>query len=140
AKYRGPTMKGPPLNLLNVSWPYVAAWAPLGCPVEWFSTYQTGVQRFFNVEDAVHLAWESGDLHGLGVSPMRQLAETIKLDDATRRYQAASFQNGARPASAIVPPEGFRYQGNERELLGQEINRIHGGVDQSFKAALLAPG
>jgi HK97 family phage portal protein len=112
----------------------------LGAPAEWWSTTQTGIQRFFPVNDSVHLAWESQDLHGLGVSPLKQLAETIKLDDATRRYQAASFTNGQRPASAIVPPEGFRYEGTEHEDLRAEIQRIHGGVDQAFKAALLAPG
>jgi HK97 family phage portal protein len=140
AKWRGPSMSGAPQALLNVAWPWVAAYAPLGAPVEWWSTYQTGTQRYFSVEDGVHLAWESQNLHGLGVSPLKQLAEAIKLDDATRRYQSSSFSNGARPASAIIPPDGFTYQGTQREELRQEITRIHGGVDQSFKAALLAPG
>jgi HK97 family phage portal protein len=140
AKWRGPSMSGPPQALLNVSWPWVAAYAPLGAPVEWWSTFQTGTQRYFSVADGVHLAWESQDLHGLGVSPLKQLAETVRLDDATRRYQSASFDNGARPASAIVPPEGFQYQGRQREELREEINRIHSGVDNSFKAALLGPG
>lgn len=139
AKWRG-NAGGEPLALVNVSWPYVAAYAPLGCPVEWFSTFQTGEQRFFAVQDSVHLAWESQDLHGLGVSPLKPLAETVKLDDALRRYQSASFQNAARPGSAIVPPEGYRYQGTEREDLRAEIQRLHGGVDQAFKDALLAPG
>lgn len=140
AKWRGPSMAGNPQAILNVAWPWVTAYAPLGCPVEWFSTFQTGMQRFFPVRDSVLLAWESQDLHGLGVSPLKPLAETVKLDDATRRHQAASFQNGARPASAIVPPEGFRYEGTQREDLRAEINRLHGGVDNAFKAALLAPG
>ncbi|HEY7831786.1 MAG TPA: phage portal protein [Solirubrobacteraceae bacterium] len=140
AKYRGPSMAGSPQNLLAVAWPWVAAYAPLGSPVKWWSTFQTGTQRYFSVDDGVHLAWESQDLHGLGVSPLKPLAETIKLDDATRRYQASSFANGARPASAIVPPDGFAYQGNQREELRQEINRMHSGVDNAFKAALLAPG
>ena len=140
AKWRGPDMVGEPQAILNVAWPYVAAYAPLGAPVEWWSTTQTGVQRFFGVQDSVHLAWESGDLHGLGVSPMKQLAQTVKLDDATRRYQASSFQNGVRPAAAIVPPEGFRYEGTQREDLRAEIDRLHKGVDNAMKAALLAPG
>jgi HK97 family phage portal protein len=140
AKWRGPSKSGVPQALLNVAWPYIAAYAPLGAPVEWWSTTQTGLQRFFEVQDSVHLAWESQDLHGLGVSPLKPLAETVKLDDSTRRYQTASLNNGARPSSAIIPPEGFRYQGNERELLRAEINRIHGGIDEAMKAALLAPG
>lgn len=140
AKWRGAAMIGEPQALLAVAWPWVAAYAPLGAPVEWFSTFQTGLQRFFQVTEAVHLAWESQDLHGLGVSPLKPLAESIKLDDALRRYQVASFANGLRPGVAITPPEGFRYQGNERELLRGELQRIHGGVDNAMKAALLAPG
>lgn len=140
AKWRGPSMSGEPQALLNVSWPWVAAYAPLGCPVEWFSTYQTGFQRFFEVTEAVHLAWESQDLHGLGVSPLKPLAESVKLDDALRRYQSASFQNGNRPANAVIPPPGFKYGGTEREDLKAELARVHGGVDQAFKTALLAPG
>ena len=140
AKWRGPTKTGAPQALLCVSWPYIAGYAPLGCPVEWWSTTQTGMQRFFSVEDSIHLAWESQDLHGLGVSPLKPLAETVKLDDATRRMQTAGMQNGARPASAIIPPEGYRYQGNEKAELRAEVQRVHGGVDNAMKTALLAPG
>jgi len=140
AKWRGASKSGAPECLLNVSWPYIAGYAPLGAPVEWWSTFQTGVQRFFSAQDSVHLAWESQDLHGLGVSPLKTLAETVKLDDATRRYQSAAFQNGQRPGSSVVPPEGYRYRDNEREMLKAELSRVHGGVDNAFKTALLAPG
>lgn len=140
AKWRGPTGLGQPQALLPCSWPYVAAYAPLGSPVEWWSTFQTGTQRFFDVDDGVHLAWESADLHGLGVSPLKQLALTVKTDDASRRYQNASFANGARPAGAIVPPDGFTYKEGQREDFRKEIQNQHSGVDNAFMMALLAPG
>jgi HK97 family phage portal protein len=140
AKWRGPSKTGAPQALLNVAWPWCAAYAPLGCPVEWFSTFQTGMQRFFSVEDSVHLAWESQDLHGLGVSPLKPLAETVKLDDALRRYQNASMTNAARPSAAVVPPEGYAYKGKEKDDLRAELIRMHAGVDNAMKTALLAPG
>lgn len=140
AKWRGPTMKGPPQALLPCQWPYVAAWATIGTPVEWWSTFQTGEQRFFEVEDSVHYAWLSENPNELGVSPLRQLAMTIKLDDASRRYMSSSFANGARPSGAIVPPPDFRYQDGQKKELSDEIRRTHGGVDNAFKIALLAPG
>jgi HK97 family phage portal protein len=140
AKWRGPEKSGPPQALLNVAWPWVAAYAPLGCPVEWYSTFQTGMQRFFAAQDAVLLAWESQDLHGLGVSPLKPLAETLKLDDSLRRYQAASMANGARPANAIVPPAEFQYRAGEKEALKETVERVYGGVDEAMKTALLAPG
>lgn len=137
AKWR---VNGEPRALIPVAWPYVAGYAPLGCPMEWWSTFQTGMQRFFPVGDSVHFAWESQDLHGLGVSPLKPLAETVQLDDALRRYQTASMANAARPSKAIIPPEGFRYDGTQKEDLRAEIQRVHGGVDQAMKDLLLAPG
>lgn len=137
AKWR---VAGEPKALLPASWPYVAGYAPLGCPVEWWSTFQTGVQRFFPASDSVHFAWESQNLNGLGVSPLKPLAETIKLDDALRRYQTSSMSNAARPSKAIIPPEGFSYRENQKEELRAEIQRVHGGVDQAMKDLLLAPG
>jgi len=140
AKYRGDGLESPTTAILPCQWPYVAAWATIGTPVEWWSTFQTGEQRFFAVEDSLHFAWGSGNANELGVSPLRQLAIAIKLDDAARRYSVSSFQNAARPAGAITPPEGFRYQDGQREELRTEINRQHQGVDNAFAMALLAPG
>lgn len=140
AKWRGPKMEGPPQALLPCMWPYVAAWATIGTPVEWWSTFQTGEQRFFPVEDSLHYAWLSESPNELGVSPLRQLAMTIKLDDGARRYMSSSFANAARPAGAIVPPADFRYQDGQKQELTNEIRRSYGGVDNALKMALLAPG
>lgn len=140
AKWRGGDQTSLPNALLSASWPWTAAYAPLGAPVEWWSTFQTGTQRFFSVEDSVHLAWESQNLHGLGVSPLKQLALTVKLDDSARRYQSASFANGVRPSGTINPPDGFKYQEGQREALRSEIDRLHTGVDLASRVMLLAPG
>jgi HK97 family phage portal protein len=140
AKWRGPTKVGEPKAILPVAWPYVGGWAPLGCPVKFWSTTQDGTVRYFTAADSVHLAWESQDLHGLGVSPLKPLAETIKLDDALRRYQTASMGNAARPSKAIIPPPGYQYEANEKEVLKAEMQRVHGGVDNAMKDLLLAPG
>jgi HK97 family phage portal protein len=140
AKYRDPNGDGTPTALLPLSWPYVSAYAQQGQPVEVWSTTQLGETRYIDVEETIHLAWESGSCHGLGVSPLKQLASTIKLDDALRRYSDASFDNGARPSGAIVLPENARVGKNELALLQSEISRLHGGVDNAMKVALLAGG
>jgi HK97 family phage portal protein len=76
----------------------------------------------------------------LGVSPLRQLATTIKIDDAARRYMSSSFGNAGRPSGAIIPPTGFKYQDGQKQELSNEVRRTYGGVDNAFKVALLAPG
>lgn len=139
-KYRGPEGDGLPTALLPAPWPYVSAWSQLGGPVEWWTTYQTGQARYFAIEDSVHLRWGSSNINGLGVSPLKSLATTIKLDDSARTFQQASFANGGRPGSMVVPPEHFTYKSGQREELREEIKRRFGGSANAFDVALLAPG
>lgn len=139
-KYRGPTGEGLPTALLPAPWPYVSAWSQLGGPVEWWTTYQTGQARYFSVEDSIHLRWGSSNINGLGVSPLKALATTIRLDDSARTFQQSSFANGGRPGSMVVPPEQFQYKPGQREELREEIKRRFGGSAGAFDVALLAPG
>jgi HK97 family phage portal protein len=87
----------------------------------------------------IHFKWES-TMSALGVSPLRQLATTIRLEDATQRYQAASFRNGARPSGAVVLPKEARIDEQERNEMRADLKRLHEGVDNSFRVALLSGG
>jgi phage portal protein BeeE len=95
----------------------VSAYAQQGQPVELWGTNQLGEERYIPVEETIHLAWESGSCHGLGVSPLKQLASAIKLDDSMRRYQEASFDNGVRPSGAVVLPEDAKVGKDELALM-----------------------
>jgi HK97 family phage portal protein len=96
--------------------------------------------RYFPVEDSIHLRWASSNVNGLGVSPLKALATTIKLDDSARTFQQSSFANGAQPGSMIVPPENFTYKAHQKEELREDIKRRFGGSKGAFDVALLAPG
>jgi HK97 family phage portal protein len=140
AKWRGPEGDGLPTALLPVVWPLASAWSTIGGPVEWWTTVQTGTSRYFSVEDSIHLRWGSSNVNGLGVSPLKSLATTIRLDDSARTFQQSSFANGGRPGSTLIPPENFTYKAGQREELREEIKRRFGGSQNAFDVALLAPG
>jgi HK97 family phage portal protein len=140
AKYRGNGSSKAPTELLPMRWPDISAWARPGSPVvETWGTGQTGEERTIDAGETVHVAWLDGESQ-VGVSPLKPLAKVVRLEDSVRRFQVSSFDNAARPGSALIPPEGFQYQQGQREELRQEIRETHGGVDQAMKMALLAPG
>jgi HK97 family phage portal protein len=139
AKYRGDGPDRPPTNLLPLRWQYVSAYADTGGPIEYWGTTQTGEWRWLPVDETLHFAWESG-AGELGVSPLTQLGVTIANEDAAQRYQTASWRNGARPSGAVVLPENRSLDVEERKELREDLARMHEGVDNSFRVALLTGG
>lgn len=138
AKYRADP-EGPPTALLPVDWPHVSAYAQQGGPIEWWATTQTGEERFLRAEDSLHFKWYCpGQV--VGVSPLAQLGVSLRVEDAIQRYTTASFRNGARPGSALVPPAGFQWKDGEKEEVRESIKDTHGGPDSAFKVALLGGG
>ena len=139
AKFR--PKSGPPTGLVPLDWRYVSGYAAPAGPVEWwgFTAAGNGEELFLDAEESVHFAWQAPEGE-VGVSPLEQLGATVDTDDMIRRHTAASFRNGARPASALVPPPGYRWQDGEKAELRQAIKAQHGGPDKSFDVALLGGG
>jgi HK97 family phage portal protein len=136
AKFREES-DAPPTALLPVKWQYASAYAEQGGPVEWWSTTQTGEERFFPVEESVHVGWESpgGEI---GTSPLEQLGTTVRLEDAAQRYSTSSFQNAARPSLAVILPPG---QGRDIvDQVREQVQGTHGGVDNAFLTMVLGGG
>jgi HK97 family phage portal protein len=101
-------------------------------------------ERQVSANEAVHAAWWS-PLGPEGVSPLRQLGTTLRIEDAATRYQQAQFRNGARPPSAITATVEFLTLDEEARdaLLAQlreDVHAIYGGPDNQGKPALLPPG
>ncbi len=139
AKYYGDGPDFPPTELVPMDWRYIDAYAQPGGEVEVWRTMQLGSPRFVDWESTVHLAWEADGC--IGISPLEQLARTVKTEDAGQRLSIASFQNASRPSGAIALPPNMT-NANEAQMtqMRQDIEKMHRGVDQAFKVALLAPG
>jgi HK97 family phage portal protein len=138
AKFRE-ELDGPPTALLPVNWQYTSAYAEQGGPIEWWSTAQTGEERFFPVEESVHFAWDSPSGE-IGTSPLEQLGVTIRLEDAAQRYSTSSFHNAVRPSLAVKLPADRRADKETRQAIREEIQATHGGVDKAFLTMVIGGG
>lgn len=107
-------------------------------------TDDESVKRTVGVDDMLHVAWWS-PLGPLGISPLQQLGVTLNIEDAAQRYQRSTFQNGARPPSAITASEEFLgLDRDERQMLmsnlREDVTAIYSGPDNAGRPALLPPG
>lgn len=138
-KYRG-NGSAAPTGLLPLDWRYMSAFARPGGPVEaWLSSHLGfGEPRELKLSEVVHTAWRAPSAGAVGVSPLRPLLRTVRLEDAARRFLRAHLRNGARPAGALMTEE--KLDGAKRTALRTEVNRTHGGVDNAFRIAILGDG
>jgi HK97 family phage portal protein len=100
--------------------------------------------QVFGADEAVHAAWWS-PLGPEGVSPLRQLGTSLRIEDAATRYQLAQFRNGARPPSAVTATTEFL--GLERDVrdallaqLREDLTALYSGPENQGRPALLPPG
>ncbi len=139
AKWYGDGKDMPPTEFIPLDYRYLQAYAQPGGYVELWQTTQLGSPRWIDAEQTVHFAW--GNPCGpLGISPLEQLAVSLRLEDAAQRWQTASFRNSARPASVIIPPEGARFTEEDKAEMRNSLQAMHQGPDNAFKVGLLAPG
>lgn len=138
AKYYGDGPDFPPTELIPMDWRYVTPYAPKGGDVELWRTTQLDTERYVDALSTVHFAWET--CGSIGVSPLQQLAISIRLEDAAQRLQVAAFRNASRPSGAIALPQGSNPNPTQMRQMREDVERLHRGVDNAFKVALLAPG
>jgi HK97 family phage portal protein len=100
--------------------------------------------QVFGADEAVHAAWWS-PLGPEGVSPLRQLGTSLRIEDAATRYQMAQFRNGARPPSAITATTEFLgLEPDVRNMLlaqlREDVTALYAGPENGGRPALLPPG
>lgn len=139
AKFYGDGVDFPPTELIPMDWRCVTPYAQQGADaVELWMTTQVGGQRYVDGLSVCHFRWDSGG--PIGVSPLQQLAISVQLEDAAQRLQVAAFRNSARPSGAIALPQGANPSPGQMAQMREDVERMHRGVDNAFKVALLAPG
>ena len=107
--------------------------------IDFWETEQTGERKYLSPDDVIHVAWDAG-MGDLGVSPLKQLGLTLKIEDAAQRYQSASFENGVRHSAAYVLPPDVEMDKDDKEELRQSLTATQGGVDRAFQLALITGG
>lgn len=138
------TAGGPPVRLEPLAWSQMRVHGDEGAPVEMWETTQSGQPRYIDPADVVHVAWRGID-GPIGISPLQQLAVTIRIEDAAQRYQQALFANGARTPSAITADKEFLgLDRDERQELMRnlraDVTELYAGPENAGRPALLPPG
>ncbi|WP_217913226.1 phage portal protein [Miltoncostaea marina] len=105
---------------------------------------EDGDEREVSADHSIHVSWWS-PLGPTGVSPLRQLGTTVRIEDAAQRWARATFENGARPPSAVQADKEFLgLDPTERQqLLAQlraDLDTIYAGPENAGRPALLPPG
>jgi HK97 family phage portal protein len=132
--------EGPPTGLFPLDYRYLEPYASKGGTVDVWVTTQFDEPRWLVAEDVIHFRWDSPN-GPLGISPLKQLGTTIRMEDAAQRYQTANFRNGIRPSAGMtVPPDVNLNDPTVRQFFREQIEAIHKGVDRAGKLALLPPG
>jgi HK97 family phage portal protein len=118
-----PEPDAPPNGLVALDWRFMKPWMWDDGEVFFWETSQTGRPQFFAPEDVIHVAFEAGN-GDLGVSPLKQLETTLRVDANAQAYQASSFEKGVRPSGALVTPPDKTLGPEERAKLRQEITNL----------------
>lgn len=117
---------GPPTELVPLDWRFVKPWMFDDGEVFFWETSQTGRQQFYGLDDVIHVAFEAGN-GDLGISPLKQLGVTLRIDANAQNYQADSFEKGARPSGALVAPAGTDFSPEQRQKLREQIKALGSG-------------
>jgi HK97 family phage portal protein len=113
----------PPTGLLPLDWRFMKPWMYDDGEVFFWETSQSGRPQFFAPEDIVHVAFEAGN-GDLGISPLKQLDTTLRIDANAQGYQASSFEKGVRPSGALVTPPDKDLTPEQRARLREEITNL----------------
>jgi phage portal protein BeeE len=75
---------GPPVEFIPLDWRFLTAYTLDDGEVFFWETTQPNRQQFWAPEDVVHFAFEAGN-GDIGVSPLKQLARTVQMEDSSQR-------------------------------------------------------
>jgi HK97 family phage portal protein len=134
----------PPTRLDPLGWGSMKIIGEPTAPVELWETSQPGQPRIIDPADVLHFAWRGID-GPVGISPLRQLAVTIAIEDAAQRYQKSMLGNSARPETSIELSDAFLgWEPEERrehmDMAREDITFLYGGPDNAGRPWLLPAG
>ncbi|MEJ7824900.1 MAG: phage portal protein [Solirubrobacteraceae bacterium] len=90
-------------------------------------------------DDLLLTAWDSPDGE-IGVSPLRALGITTRLERHAQVWMDAHFRNSARPSGGITMPEAAAGDIELRKELREDLERLHMGGPNNGRPMLMPPG
>lgn len=102
-----------------------------------YTNPKTGEKRKLNQFDVLHLKAYTKD--GIrGVSVLSRAAESIRGARMAQQYEARFYSQGARPSGVLTVATPLDKE--SKDVVRSEWNRIHAGVDNAFRIAVLDNG
>lgn len=100
-------------------------------------------RRIIQPRDVIHIAW-SPPAGWIGVSPLKQLGVTLRIEAATQLWQEALMRNSARPSGGLTMPEiaagDTKAARQLRRELRNDVERLLQGPPNAGRPVLLPPG
>lgn len=125
-------------SLRKLDWRWLTPYLVDGEVKAWEYRPPQGEIRLIDAEDVIHYAWEMDG--GLGVSPLKALGITLRVEDASQRWSEANFKNGARMGVAVVFDKDVDADQPTREALREEIEARYTGPENAGRPLILGGG
>jgi HK97 family phage portal protein len=107
-----------------------------GTPFYDVRMYGRGALEHLTGDDIFHLR-DRSDCGFVGKSCIARARDVVGLDLAGGTYASKLYANGARPGGILIPKNG-KIEKAGRDLLRDEWNETHGGVDKANSIAVMA--
>ena len=107
--------------------------------IDYWLRIRDGKRQVLQPHDVVHLAWHP-PTGALGVSPLKQLGVTLRIERSSQLYQEALFRNSARPSGGVTLPESMASDELFRREFRSDLERLHAGTHNAGRPIMLPPG
>lgn len=90
-------------------------------------------------DDVLHIAWQPPTGH-LGISPLKQLGTSLRIERAAQIWQESVFKNAARPSGGVTLPEAAAQDIELRKELRADLEQLHQGAYNAGRPVVMPPG
>lgn len=131
------TIGGEP-QLRPLDWRWLTPYLVDGQVRAWEYRPPQGDVRLLDADDVMHFGWEMNG--GLGVSPLKALGITLRVEDASQKWTESNFRNGARMGVAVMFDKEVNADQATREALREEIEGRYTGPENAGRPLVLGGG
>lgn len=125
-------------TLRKLDWRWLTPYLVDGVVSAWEYRPPQSEPRIIDADDVIHFAWEMDG--GLGVSPLKALGITLRVEDAAQKWTEANFRNGSRVGLAIIMDKEVKADQSKRETLREEIEGRYTGPENAGRPLVLGGG
>lgn len=112
-------------------------------PIDYWVYDASSGREVIQPDDIIHIAWHPA-AGQIGVSPLKQLGTTLRIERAAQRWQESLLNNSARPSGGVTMPEALAGNTEAHKQLRAELRAdvadMHQGAWNAGRPILMPPG